>query len=93
MNVNQEDLVRKLREISSYERGYKQQAFSNAALAIEILNPDEFRNYINSGEFMSIRGIGRSVEKCIIEYVTEGKIQRLEDHKSSNKIPTPFFDV
>lgn len=91
--VDQSDLVSKLREIASYERGYRQQAFDNAALAISVLNKVEFENYINSGKFMSLRGVGRSVEKCIVEYISEGTIKRLEEHKASGAEQFPFFNV
>lgn len=90
--VDQEDLVLMLQEIASYERGYKQSAFNNAASAIAALTQDDFNSYIERGHFMELHGVGNSVNKCIKEYIETGTMTRLEEHrKNDDNLRNPFL--
>lgn len=90
--IDKNELIDVLREIASYERGFKQVAFDNAATAISTLDNDKFKEYIDRGCFTELRGVGKSVEKCIVEFINEGTVQRLEEHRQNNNVRSPFYD-
>lgn len=92
MTINQEDLVSMLREIASYERGFKQQAFDNASSSIAGLSNLEFEEYINSGKFTKLTGVGKSVEACIKEFIETGNMSRLDNLRNSN-FKCPIYET
>lgn len=89
---DQDELVSMLREIASYERGFKQQAFDNAASSISSLSTEDFNSYMTKGKYRSLPGVGKSVETCIQEYVISGNISRLDNLRDSNGIKNPLYD-
>ena len=90
--IDQQDLVSMLREIASYERGFKQQAFDNAASSIASLDKNRFEIFINEGKYSKLPGVGKSVSECIKEYKENQTISRLDHLREiNNKLKYPDF--
>lgn len=91
MFKDKNDLVSMLNEIASYERGFKQQAFSNAATSIAVLSNKEFEEAVENNKVQSLPGVGKSIKSCIEEYIETGTITRLENYRSSGSLKIPDF--
>ena len=91
MAVDKEDLVSMLSEIASYERGFKQQAFSNAAMSISVLSDEEFQSAIENNRLTSLPSVGKSIKSCIEEYIETGYMSRLDEYRKSGSLKAPDF--
>lgn len=88
--ITKNEIVDMLSELSRFERGFKQQAFMNAASSIDILSIDEFNNCRDKGSFREISGIGKSANDLIIEAISTGKMSRLELYRKENENKTTY---
>ncbi len=85
--MNNKEIASILKNIAVYkelsgENPFKARAFEQAARSVET-NPAEIADLVEKGELREIKGIGKSVEEVILEYIANGHSTVLEELKSS----------
>ena len=85
--MNNREIASVLKQIAVYkelsgDNPFKTRAFEQAARTVES-NPDEITVIAKEGKLREIKGIGRSVEEVILEYISKGSSTALEKLKSS----------
>lgn len=93
--MRNKEVAQKLYELASYleivgEMRFKINAYIEAARRIENL-PIPIEELKEKGKLMEIKGVGEGIAKKIIQYLEEGKIDKLEEVKK--KIPETLIEL